>query len=490
MAHILVIDDDAFFREFLCRLLAAEGHDVARAASVAEAQSHVLAAEFDLVFLDVRLPDGSGLDLLPRLRALPNEPEVVIITGAGDPDGAELAILSGAWDYIEKSASQEALRLACLRALRFREKKQDALPVRRPGIVGSGAAMERALRQLGRAARSQANVLLIGETGVGKELFARAIHENSSRAKGELVIVDCAGLQETIMASELFGHRRGAFTGASGDNPGLLARAHGGTLFLDEVSELSLDMQKGFLRLLESHTYRPLGENREIPVDFRLVCASNRELSTMVAAGTFRADLFYRIRAITIAPPPLRDMPEDLADIAEYHLTRICRTGKLPLSALSAELLDLFSGYDWPGNVRELAHVLEALAATAPLEPELLPAHLPGDVRVRFVRSRAARTAGSTRPASRPVPDPACSFEPTEPDAPLNWEAFKRTAHDRVERAYLERLLDVCQSDVRAAMNLSGLSQSRLYGLLRKHGLGLRPPAGTRSTQRPVPPPS
>ena len=485
MAHILVIDDDAFFREFLCRLLAGEGHEVTRAASVAEADGQVLAAEFDLVFLDVRLPDGSGLDLLPRLRALPNEPEVVIITGAGDPDGAELAILSGAWDYIEKSASQEGLRLACLRALRFREKKQDALPVRRPGIIGASAAVERTLRQLGRAARSQANVLIVGETGVGKELYARAIHDNSSRAQAELVIVDCAGLQETIMASELFGHRRGAFTGASGDKPGLLARAHGGTLFLDEVSELSLDMQKGFLRLLESHTYRPLGENREIPVDFRLVCASNRELADMVAAATFRADLFYRIRAVTIAPPPLRDMAEDIHDIAEYHLTRICRCAKLPLPALSTDLIDLFCGYDWPGNVRELVHVLEALVAAAPLEPELFPSHLPRDVRVHFVRSRAARTAKPTQPPSRPAgPDPACLPYSLTADVPLNWDVYKHTAHAQVERVYLERLIGACQGDIRTAITVSGLSQSRLYGLLRKHGLGLRPSGpGAAGTQ-------
>ncbi|MHC1788072.1 sigma-54-dependent transcriptional regulator [Solidesulfovibrio sp.] len=471
MARILVIDDDAFFREFLCRLLAAEGHDPAAAATVAAAAGLAGAEDFDLVFLDVRLPDGSGLDLLPRLRALPNEPEVVIITDAGDPDGAELAILSGAWDYIEKSASQEALRLACLRALRFREKKQDSLPVRRPGIIGTGPAMERTLRQLGRAARSQANVLLVGETGTGKELFARAIHDNSPRAGAEFVIVDCAGLQETIMASELFGHRRGAFTGASGDKPGLLARAHGGTLFLDEISELSLEMQKGFLRLLESHTYRPLGDNREIPVDFRLVCASNRDLAALVAAGAFREDLFYRIRAVTLSPPPLRAMPDDLPDIAEHHLTRICRAGKLPLSMLSGDLLDLFAGYDWPGNVRELVHVLDALVAAAPLEPELLPSHLPRDVRVRFVRSLAARARQSARPKPSPPQSPACDL--AEDGLPLEWNAHKRQAHDRVERLYLERLLQVCGGNIVTAMNLSGLSQSRLYGLLRKHGLGL-----------------
>jgi len=472
MANILVIDDDAFFREFLARLLAADGHKTVRATTLAEAAERAGAEDFDLIFLDVRLPDGSGLDLLPRLRALPSEPEVVIITGAGDPDGAELAILSGAWDYIEKKASQEALRLACLRALRFREKKQDSLPVRRAGIIGGGPVMERALRQMGRAARSQANVLLFGETGTGKELFARAIHENSPRAGAECVVVDCAGLPESIMARELFGHRKGAFTGASGDTPGLLARAHGGTLFLDEVSELSLEMQKGFLRLLESHTYRPLGENREIPVDFRLVCASNRDLAAMVTAGTFREDLFYRIRAVTIRLPPLREIPEELPELAEHHLTRICRAGKLPLKTLAPELLDLFGQYDWPGNVRELAHVLDALVAAAPLEPELLPSHLPRDLRVHFVRSKVARGQREygSGASGRPPPE---SLDRAAAPATLEWNAYKHAAHARVERVYLETLARACGGDVRAAMNLSGLSQSRLYGLLRKHGLGL-----------------
>jgi two-component system NtrC family response regulator len=471
MAHILVIDDDAFFREFLCRLLAGEGHETARAASLAEAEARTREASFDLIFLDVRLPDGSGLEALPRIRTLPGEPEVVIITGAGDPDGAELAILSGAWDYIAKSASQEALRLACLRALRYRETKHDSLPVRRPGLVGSGQAMERALRQLGRAARSPANVLLVGETGVGKELFARAIHDNSPRAGAPFVVVDCAALHAPIMASELFGHRRGAFTGALADKPGLLSRAHGGTLFLDETSELSLDMQKAFLRLLESRTYRPLGENREIPVDFRLVCASNRDLADMVAAGGFREDLYYRIKAVTITPPPLRQMPEDLPDIAEHHLTRICRAGKLPLAALSAELLDLFTAYDWPGNVRELVRVLEALAAAAAHEPELLPSHLPRELRARLMRSRAAQ---DRREAGVPPAAPAaCPLSPGDLGETMEWEAYKQAAHAQAERLYLQALAVRCGGDIRAALDLSGLSQSRLYGLLRKHGLSL-----------------
>lgn len=471
MAHILVIDDDAFFREFLCRLLQREGHDVAQAATLAEASRRTDETEFDLIFLDVRLPDGSGLDALPRLRVLPGEPEVVIITGAGDPDGAELAILSGAWDYIEKSASQEALRLACLRALRFREKKQDSLPVRRAGIVGSGPVMERVLRQMGRAARSQANVLLFGETGTGKELFARAIHENSPRCEAECVVVDCAGLTETLLASELFGHRKGAFTGALTDKPGLLARAHGGTLFLDEVSELTMDMQKGFLRLLESRTYRPVGENREIPVDFRLVCASNRDLAAMVAAGTFREDLYYRIRAVTISLPPLREIPEELPELAEHHLTRICRAGRLPLATLAPELLELFRQYDWPGNVRELAHILDALVAAAPLEPELLPSHLPRDLRARFVRSRLSRERRAPELPTATTGCPAAS--PQSLPASLDWNAYKRVAHDRVERDYLITLAAACKGDVRQAMDTSGLSQSRLYGLLRKHGLRL-----------------
>ena len=473
MARILVIDDDVFFREFLSRLLAAEGHRTVTAASMAEAAARAAAQDFDLIFLDVRLPDGSGLDLLPRLRSLPSEPEVVIVTGAGDPDGAELAILSGAWDYIEKKASQEALRLVCLRALRFREKKQEVLPVRRAGIVGSGPVMERVLGQMARAARTQANVLLSGETGTGKELFARGIHENSPRNAAEFVVVDCAGLTESIMPNELFGHSKGAFTGASGDRPGLLARAHGGTLFLDEVSELSLEMQKGFLRLLESHTYRPLGENREIPVDFRLVCASNRDLAAMVAAGTFREDLFYRIRAVTIRLPPLREIVRELPEIAEHHLTRICRAAKLPLSALSPELLELFARYDWPGNVRELVRVLEALVAAAPLEPELLPSHLPRELRARFVRASLVRDkAGDAR---EPGADDAAACLSDAPPATLEWNAYKQSAHARVERGYLLALSRASGGDVKKAMDISGLSQSRLYGLLRKHGLRLGP---------------
>lgn len=459
MGRILIVDDDPIFRMVLADILDNEGHDMLMAEDLGRAMATARHGDVDLVFLDVRLPDGNGLDLLPRMRNLPSRPEVIIVTGVGDPDGAVLAMQNGAWDYVDKAENPQKLRLACHRALEYRRTKLAAGPVKRGGIVGRSPGTMRCLDQLAQAAASTANVLLLGETGTGKELFARALHANSARAGGNFVIVDCASLHESIMGAELFGYRKGAFTGADADKSGLVRMAHGGTLFLDEVSELAPDMQKAFLRVLELHSYRPLGHDREEQSDFRLVCASNRDLAGLVASGGFREDLLYRIQAMTVALPPLRERREDIQELADYHLARITRRGSLPRKALSMDLLMLFKDYPWQGNVRELVNVLEALVAAAPLERTLRPMHLPGELRVQFVR-RGKGGTGSASPGQA---------GPTDEGVPP-WKAYRRKAVDEMERSYLARLMVEAGHDVRRAMDLSGLSQARLYGLLKKHG--------------------
>jgi two-component system NtrC family response regulator len=462
---VLIIDDDDFFAQLLASMLTGPDLEAVVARDMAQAGAQLDESDFDVVFLDVRLPDGNGLELIPRIKALASAPELIIMTGLGDPDGAELAVRNGAWDYIQKTGSPEGLQLSFKRALEFRRNKQSAQPVERRGIVGESPRLTEVVGQMARAARSSANVLILGETGTGKEVFARAVHANSPRHNKNYVVVDCASLQEALVGSDLFGHRKGAFTGAVSDKAGVLQRADGGTLFLDEISELSLELQKSFLRLLETRSFRPLGDTREMRLDFRLVCASNKSLADMVEAGAFREDLFYRIRAAVLQLPPLREMKEDILAIAQHHLERVCRDSRLAQKTLSGELKAFLKEYAWPGNVRELIHVLEAMVASAPDEEVLFPAHLPQELRIQLLRARVGRTSQSGQSAALGQDRHA---------GPLgSWSEYKRQEQERVEASYLDGLIQASQGDLKRAIQISGLSPSRLYGLLNKYGRSL-----------------
>jgi len=251
MEDILIIDDDKTICEMLSSLIQSMGYDVTYSLTLKSGLEEASAGAFGVVFLDVRMPDGNGLDMLHEIRQVPSSPEVIIMTGQGDPDGAALAIKSGAWDYLEKPSSIEEMTLPLVRALQYREEKKARMPkmaLKREGIVGSSPQLAACLDLVAQAANSDANVLIEGETGTGKELFARAIHENSSRANGNFVVVDCTALPETLVESVLFGHKKGSFTGADKTQDGLIKQADGGTVFLDEVGELPLSAQKTFLR--------------------------------------------------------------------------------------------------------------------------------------------------------------------------------------------------------------------------------------------------
>ncbi|MGE4263139.1 MAG: sigma-54-dependent transcriptional regulator [Desulfovibrio sp.] len=470
MIKVLIIDDDDFFAQLLASMLTGPDLEAVVARDMAQAGAQLDESDFDVVFLDVRLPDGNGLELIPRIKAQASAPELIIMTGLGDPDGAELAVRNGAWDYIQKTGSPEGLQLSFKRALEFRRNKQSAQPVERRGIVGESPRLTEVVGQMARAARSSANVLILGETGTGKEVFARAVHANSPRHNKNYVVVDCASLQEALVGSDLFGHRKGAFTGAVSDKAGVLQRADGGTLFLDEISELSLELQKSFLRLLETRSFRPLGDTREMRLDFRLVCASNKSLADMVEAGAFREDLFYRIRAAVLQLPPLRELKEDILAIAQHHLERVCRDSRLGQKTLSGELKAFLKDYAWPGNVRELIHVLEAMVASAPDEEVLFPAHLPQELRIQLLRARVGRASHAGQNA---LPDQERQAGPLG-----SWSEYKRQEQERVEASYLDGLIQASQGDLKRAIQISGLSPSRLYGLLNKYGRSLGGGAG------------
>jgi two-component system NtrC family response regulator len=470
MANILIIDDDKLICDWIAKVVTELGHSSSYAHTLKEGLRKVQSEPFDIVFIDVRLPDGSGLDIIPKIKTSRFFPEIIVITGLGDPDEAEIAIKSGAWDYLEKPASIKAIKLPVIRALEYRAERMSGKPtmvLRRKAIIGNSEKLTASLELLAQAANSEANVLITGETGTGKELFAKAVHYNSPRAKRNFVVVDCTSLPETLVESVLFGHARGAFTGAERSEDGLIKQADGGTLFLDEIGELPLLIQKRFLRVIQEHSFRPVGGRQEVRSDFRLVAATNRNLEDLVRDGRFREDLLFRLRTVVIESPPLREILEDIPALTEYYVSALCaRFGIVPKGA-SPEFWDIVSEYQWPGNVRELIQALEKALISAKDEPILFPKHLP-----TYIRIQVARNSFPKKPASQGQPE----MRSSAPKAPPKLKEIRKAAVSEAEQRYLKDLISFVGGDNDKACRISGLSRSRFYTLLRKY----RPADGRR----------
>ncbi len=463
MAKILIVDDDPLVREALARVIKKMGHAPLEAASLGAARTMLTTEMPDLAFCDVRMPDGSGLDILPEIRSSASAPEVVIVTGFGDPDGAELAIKKGAWDYVEKPLSVKAIMLCVERALQYREKKRTAVqPValKIEGIIGSSPKLRACLDILAQAAVSDANVLITGETGTGKELFAWAIHRNSARSVRNFVVVDCAALPETLVESTLFGHVRGAFTGADKPRDGLVRQADAGTLFLDEIGELSITIQKAFLRVLQEKRFRPVGGGQEVTSDFRLVAATNRRLEDLTRAGGFREDLLFRLRTLVLELPPLREMKEDIKGLAIHYVVKFCEQYGVPMKSFSPEFHEVLLAYDWPGNVRELIQALEKAIVGAMDEPVLFPRHLPEHIRIQLARTSVLK---------RKAPEARAPEAPAGARELGSMKDFRESGLARLENEYLASLMKAANGNISEACRISGLSRSRLYTLLKKY---------------------
>jgi two-component system, NtrC family, response regulator len=467
MAKILIIDDDMALNELLAEVVARMGHGARGACSAEQGLSMVQAEPFDLVLLDVGLPDGDGLKILPRIRETPQAPEVIIITGNGNPDAAETAINNGAWDYLVKPSSVQNIRLTIQRALTYRQEKcANPLPkvLKRDEIIGKSTCLNTALERIAHAAAGESNVLISGETGTGKELFARAIHENSSRSRHPFVVVDCAALPETLVESVLFGHAKGAFTGADKERLGLIRQAHGGTLFLDEVGELPLGLQKAFLRVIQERSFRPVSGRQEIQVNFRLIAATNRDLEAMAAQGTFRNDLLFRLRSFSIDSPPLRLRQGDIRRLTIFYTNRLCEIYNASFKGISNDLLEALEQHAWPGNVRELFNTLEEAISLSGAEPTLHIHHLPVRLRAKIKRHMVNESA----PAKARDPEADAGF--------LDKGSFPKIGsfRDIMERRYLEKLNQFTRGNRKAACRISGLSRTRLFELLKKHDLADR----------------
>jgi len=463
-AKILIIDDDRMVRDVVSNVLQRQGHCVHSTATLNAGVEAARREDFDIVFLDVRLPDGNGLEQLPEIQTMASVPEVIIITGHADPEGAEVSIRCNAWDYIQKPVRIESIQLAVSRALQYRKEKevgQTPQPLDRKGIVGESPAIRNCLDLIARSAAGRANILITGETGTGKELFARAIHRNSPRGSNNFVVVDCGCLPESLIESLLFGHTRGAYTGADQAEEGFIKHADGGTLFLDEIGELPPQTQKAFLRVLQERRFTPLGGSKEISSDFRLVAATNRNLTAMAAEGGFRDDLLFRLRAVTIDLPPLRERIEDLKDLSIQHIRFLCENQGIGLKGFSPDFFEVLSAYSWPGNVRELFGALEHALAQAFFEQTIFPKHLPESIRIAVARSSFWQPGGNESDSHT-----GGEFDPLP-----SWRDFRRNWIAEGEKRYLKNLMAQSRGHIKNAARYAGLSSPRLYELLRKHRL-------------------
>lgn len=385
--RILVVDDERSVTDALALILTEQGYEVEVAGSHAEAADFLARRSFNLVFTDLRLPDSSGIKLLSHVKTETPDTEVILMTAHGSLDVTIEAIKKGAFYYLEKPFTLDQVVMLTERALQLASVRRENRTLKRKltgdgevfGIIGRSPQMLQIFEVIRATALSEASVLIEGESGTGKELIAEAFHLQSNRAKRPFTRINCAAIPRDLIESELFGYKRGAFTGADRDKRGLIEITEGGTLLLDEIAEMPIHLQTKLLRVLQEHKLRRLGDEQELKVDFRLISATNRNTSQAIEEGLLRKDLYFRISTIKVEVPPLRERPDDLALLVERFLERYGEMYKKPVRNVSAETFALLVRYDWPGNVRELESVVERAVLFCQgdqLVPENLPPHL------------------------------------------------------------------------------------------------------------------
>jgi two-component system response regulator AtoC len=452
--RVLVVDDKENLRKLLVRILA-DGYAVEEAEDGARALSLVATRAYDVVVTDIRMPGADGFELLAAVKARAPETEVVMMTGYATVADAVRAMKQGAFDYLEKPFDPDAALGVVARAAERKRRGDEARRTEGPApaeafhnLVGRSPRMREAFALLERAAGLDITVLLLGETGTGKELAARAIHYHSARKERRFVPVNCGALPAELVESELFGHARGAFTGAAAAKPGLFEEAAGGTVFLDEVGELPLPAQVKLNRALQEKEIRRVGDTQPVKIDVRVIAATHRDLREEAKAGRFREDLFYRLHVFPVTLPPLRERADDVALLAGHFLQKHARALRRELAGFEPEALARLAGYGWPGNVRELENAIERAVALAPGE-RIETADLPPEV------------AGAP---------PALGVDPAAL-AKLPYREAVAEARDRTSRDYLVALLAEFGGNVTRAAERAGLERESLHRLLRKHGI-------------------
>jgi two-component system nitrogen regulation response regulator NtrX len=381
---ILIVDDEEGIRESLASILRDERYSVEAVGSAEDALALIAKAEFQVVLLDIWLPGIDGMTALSRIQDLPHAPAVIMISGHGSIETAVRATKLGAFDFIEKPLSLEKVNVLVRNALQQRQLQEENLTLRnelihRYQVIGESVPMKALRQQIAVTAPTNGRVLIYGESGTGKELVARALHANSLRNKGPFVEVSCAAIPEELIESELFGHVKGSFSGATDDKAGKFQKADGGTLFLDEVGDMSHRTQSKVLRALEEQRIEPIGSNQTLRVDVRVIAATNKNLEQEISRGVFRQDLFYRLNVIPFHVPPLRDRREDIPVLARFFLNEFSAEYGKKTRELSEGALEILIRYPWPGNVRELKNLVERLVIVCP-QARIEPHHLPPEL--------------------------------------------------------------------------------------------------------------
>ncbi|HVN04557.1 MAG TPA: sigma-54 dependent transcriptional regulator [Bryobacteraceae bacterium] len=440
--RILIVDDEENIGRSLRLILEREGYNIAVCRSTAEFRRHPDAERADVFLFDVRLPDGNGIDLLRSVRQNGNPAPAVMISGHGTIADAVEATRAGAFDFLEKPLSRDKVLLAVKNALehstlRAENERLRELVCGNPKMIGSSPAFQRAVEQASMAARSDARVLLIGESGTGKELLAAHIHQNSPFAAGPFVKVNCAAIPTELLESELFGHEKGAFTGAANARRGKFELADSGTIFLDEVGDLHAASQAKLLRVLQEGEFHRVGGEQTIRVAVRVISATNRDLSALVAQAKFREDLYYRLSVVPIRVPALRERPHDIKLLAEYFLDDFCARNNFKPKTLDDSVYPILESYAWPGNARELRNVIERMAILTPGE-RLTREAIPVEIRVQ--RDNAPRST-------------------------------IQEARESAERDHILRALEEANWNVSGAARALGMERTNLHKRIRALGL-------------------
>jgi len=442
-ARVLLVDDEDSFREITSDELSHLGYALDACRTLGEARRLIAKKMFDVVLLDVRLPDGNGLELLAELHAAHPATHVVVLTAFGTVEGAILAMKQGAFDFLMKPCKLGEIEAVLARAARVQSLARENVALQRDvdrlkpsdRIVGTTAPLREVTELIDRVAGTDSTVLIRGESGVGKELVARAVHRASLRAGRPFVVVDCASLHENLLQSELFGHEKGAYTGAVRLKHGLFEVADRGTIFLDEIGEVTLPLQVKLLRVLETGVFRHVGGTTDVTVDVRVIAATNRDLEAMMRAGTFREDLYYRLNVFSIPIPPLRERREDIPQLVEHFVRSSGIIGKRG-ARVSPEAMLVLEGYSWPGNARELQNVVERALILCDGDV-IRPEHLP--IGMRHPSAHAADANGGPRPTLA-----------------------------EAERRYIREILTECNGHRHKAAVILGISERNLYRKLKE----------------------
>ncbi len=467
-AQILVIDDESAICISCKRILQEDGHKVDFSLSGREGVKKAVAGNYAIVLLDLKMPDLNGMEALEMILKEKPDQTIIIITGYASIQTSIEAIKKGAFDYVPKPFTPEELSLAVSKAMEDkalrRENqalKQELSNIRKGGkMIGRSKAMEDILNQIYKIAPTDFTVMVYGESGSGKELIAQTIHENSLRMNKTFVAVDISSLTASLIESELFGHVKGAFTGASTSRPGYFSIAHGGTLFLDEISNISWELQGKLLRVIETRKVRPVGSEQEHDVDVRIIAATNKDLYDLVKEGKFREDLYYRLNVIPLTIPPLRDRSDDIPLLAIAFLKKAAEANRSPIKGFTTEAMAKLISYPWPGNVRQIKNIVERLVAT--VDSELIGVDaLPPEIR-----------GAAPQPAE--VPIESQNVPKTADELKEMKQALKDKIYGQIERDFVLDALNRSGWNVTKASELVGMLRPNFHALMRKYGIRAR----------------